>query len=169
MALTRATANIYTIESDTGHPLFGLLDLTPAGQVKVEAKQSSLEDWQKEARKLELQGKQEQAEAIRRGILTKPSALAGVRRSEDHRTAGQGVSRRGPGGKPRQQLFEVATCHDEPVLAAWLVLEAGFDAAKNFAQQRMTLGRKSYAPYFARHFKDILHQCDSTASSIACR
>ena len=35
----------------------------------MEARQSSLEDWQKEARKLELQGKQEQAEAIRRTIL----------------------------------------------------------------------------------------------------
>jgi hypothetical protein len=39
------------------------------GQVQVEARQSTLEDWQKEARKLELQGKQEQAEAIRRTIL----------------------------------------------------------------------------------------------------
>ena len=51
VALTRATANLYLIESDTAHPLFKLLDLTPAEQVQVEAKHSSLEDWQKEARK----------------------------------------------------------------------------------------------------------------------
>ncbi|MGH8236386.1 MAG: UvrD-helicase domain-containing protein, partial [Steroidobacteraceae bacterium] len=66
VALTRAVRNLYLIESDTAHPLFGLLDLTAAGgQTQVEARQSSLEEWQKEARKLELQGKQEQAEAIR--------------------------------------------------------------------------------------------------------
>ena len=39
VALTRAIRNIYLIESDTAHPLFGLLDLT-AGQTKVEARQS---------------------------------------------------------------------------------------------------------------------------------
>jgi ATP-dependent exoDNAse (exonuclease V) beta subunit len=68
VALTRAIKNVYVIESDTGHPLFGLLGMS-LGQVKVDARQSTLEDWQKEARKLELQGKQEQAEAIRRTIL----------------------------------------------------------------------------------------------------
>jgi len=41
VALTRATANLYLIESDTVHPLFKLLELAPAGQVRVDAKQSS--------------------------------------------------------------------------------------------------------------------------------
>ena len=31
---------------------------------------------------------------------------------------------------------------------------------QSFAQQRTTLGRKTYVPYFAGHFKDILRQCD---------
>jgi len=69
VALTRATANLYLIESDAGHPMFSLLDLATTGQARVESSKSSLEDWQKEAAKLELQGKQEQAEAIRRDIL----------------------------------------------------------------------------------------------------
>lgn len=68
VALTRAVKNLYVIESDLGHPLFELLDMR-TGQVTVDAQKSTLEDWQKEARKLELQGKQEQADAIRRGIL----------------------------------------------------------------------------------------------------
>ena len=38
--------------------------------------------------------------------------------------------------------------------------EAKFDAAKSFPQQRMTLGRKTYVPYFANRFTDILRQCD---------
>ena len=161
VALTRAIKNLYLIESDTSHPLFGLLDLAPAGQVTVEARQSTREDWQKEARKLDMQGKEEQAEAIRRSILKQTPVPWPVFDEAKLRDLLVKVFReQAPGGKPRQQLYEIAACHDEPVLAAWLVQEAKFDAARSFTQQRMTLGRKTYVPYFADHFKDILRQCE---------
>ncbi|MCL4470969.1 MAG: hypothetical protein M1547_07555 [Gammaproteobacteria bacterium] len=161
VALTRAVKNLFVIESDTGHPIFGLLDLAIGGQVKVEAKQSSLEDWQKEARKLELQGKQEQAEAIRRNILKQtPPPWPVFDESRVRETLIKVFREQAPGNKQKQQLYEYATCHDEPELAAWLAQEAKFDAGRMFAQQRTTLGRKSFAPYFAHHFKDILRQCE---------
>ena len=69
VAVTREVKNLYIVESDVANPLFGLLDLALSGQEKIEAKQSTSEDWQREARKLELQGKQEQAAAIRKSIL----------------------------------------------------------------------------------------------------
>ena len=69
VALTRAVENLYLIESDLEHPLLKLLGLTATGEVNVAAQRSSIEDWQREARRLELHGKQEQAEAIRRTIL----------------------------------------------------------------------------------------------------
>jgi hypothetical protein len=162
VALTRATANLYLIESDTEHALFKLLQLTPAGQVRVDAKQSSLEDWQKEARKLELQGKQEQVDAIRRDILRQspvPWPVFDQARTTDLLVK---VFRdRAPGAKPRQQLFDIACCHDEPALAGWLARDAGMDAAKQFARQRASQGRKSYAAYYSKNFKEILHQCSS--------
>ena len=161
VALTRAIKNLYIIESDTGHPLFALLDLAVAGQVKVDAQQSSQEDWQREARKLELQGKQEQAEAIRRNILKQtlpPWPVLDEPRLRE--TLIKVFREQAVGNKLKQQLYEYATCHDEPVLAEWLVYEAKFDAAKTFPQQRATLGRKSFVPYFAHHYKDILKQCD---------
>jgi hypothetical protein len=65
-----------------------------------------------------------------------------------------------PGNKGKQQLYEYATCYDEPVLAQWLVTETRFDAAEAFPKQRMTLGRKHYITYFAPRFKDILQQCE---------
>ena len=65
-----------------------------------------------------------------------------------------------PGGKAKQQLYKYATCYDEPVLAGWLSSEARFDAARAFAQQRPTLGRKHFIAYFAPRFKDILQQCE---------
>jgi hypothetical protein len=160
VALTRAIKNIYVIESDTGHRLFELLDLS-LGQVKVDAVQSSLEDWQKEARKLELQGKQEQAESIRRNILKETPVPWPVLDEPKVVDLLQKVFREQiPGNKLKQQLYEYATCFDEPQLAHWLLREAKFDQAKSFPQQRMTLGRKNYLAYFANHFKDILKQCE---------
>ena len=159
VALTRAIKNIYVIESDTGHPLFGLLDMN-LGQVTVEARQSSLEDWQKEARKLELQGKQEQAEAIRRSILKQtPVPWPVFNEAKINELLIKVFREQAPGGKMKQQLYEYATCFDEPALAEWLLNEAKFEQAKHLAQQRLTLGRKTYVTYFASHFKDILKQC----------
>jgi hypothetical protein len=160
VALTRAIRNLYIIESDTAHPLFGLLDLV-VGEVKMETKQSTLEDWQKEARKLELQGKQEQAEAIRRTILRQtpvPWPVMGAAKINELLV--KVFREEAPGSRMKQQLYDYATCYDEPMLAAWLVQEAKFDAATNFRKLRPTLARKSYIPYFAHHFKDILRQCD---------
>lgn len=160
VALTRAIKNLYVIESDTGHPLFGLLGMV-VGQVQVEAKQSTLEDWQKEARKLELQGKQEQAEAIRRSILKQtPVPWPVFGEAKVNELLLKVFREQAPGGKMKQQLYEYATCFDEPVLAAWLAQEAKFDAARNFERQRGTLGRKTYVPYFSNRFKDILRQCE---------
>ena len=65
-----------------------------------------------------------------------------------------------PGSKSKQQLFDYATCFDEPQLAVWLDGEAKFEQARNFDQQRTVFARKSYVHYFANHFKDILKQCD---------
>lgn len=161
VALTRAIKNLFILESDTSHPLFGLLDLAIAGQVKVDARQSSQEEWQKEARKLELQGKQEQAEAIRRNILKQTAPPWPVFDEPWLKATLIKVFReQALGGKPKQQLLEYATYHDEPVLAEWLISEAKFDTAKMFANQLDTLGRKSYVPYFAHNFKEILRQCD---------
>jgi len=58
---------------------------------------------------------------------------------------------RAPGGKPRQQLFDIACCHDEPMLAVWLARNAGLDAARQFDKQRSAQGRKSYAAYFSKN------------------
>lgn len=162
VALTRAIRNVYLIESDTGHDLLRLLGLAVAGaSVKVDARASSREDWQNEARKLELQGKQEQADAIHARILRQtpvPWPVFGEARLRE--LLATVLRERAPGGKLRQQLYEYATCYHEPVLAKRLAEEAGFDGAHGFLAQRNSLGRKHYVTYFARNFKDILQSCD---------
>lgn len=70
VGLTRAMSNIYWVEQKDQHKIFHLLGLEKAAtQLDLADQQSSLQEWQKEAQKLELQGKKEQADRIRREIL----------------------------------------------------------------------------------------------------
>lgn len=70
VAVTRAVRNLYIVEANQQAPLIQLLQLAPcSGEFSLEQQQSSLDEWQREARKLELQGKQEQADDIRARIL----------------------------------------------------------------------------------------------------
>lgn len=70
VAMTRAVRNLYMVESQPQHPIIELLQLARfSGELALEQQASSMDEWQKEARKLELQGKQEQAEAIQQRIL----------------------------------------------------------------------------------------------------
>lgn len=70
VAITRAVRNIYIVEADHQHPLMSLLDLSRyTGELALDKQESTLEEWQQEAHKLALQGKQEQADNIRQRIL----------------------------------------------------------------------------------------------------
>lgn len=70
VAVTRAVNRVTLIESDTRHPLLGLLGVELGNEAEqLKAKKASRDDWEREARKLELQGKKEQARDIRRRIL----------------------------------------------------------------------------------------------------
>jgi hypothetical protein len=108
-----------------------------------------------------LQGKQEQAEAIRRAILRqKPVPWPVFDEVKTTELLIKVFREQVPGSKMRQQLYEIAACYNKPVLAMWLIQEAKFDAARSFPQQQVGVGRKSYSAYFTHKFKDILAQCD---------
>jgi len=162
VALTRAIRSVYLVESDSGHPLLRLLDIAQLNVPKnLAAQASSLEDWQKEARRLVLQGKQEQAEAIERMILkTSPVPWPVLDEARVRETLAKVFREQAPGSKAKSQLYDYATCFDEPVLAYFLVRYAGFDQARSFPVHGVAFGRRHYQPYFARNFKDILKLCD---------
>ena len=163
VALTRAMKNVYWLESDIGHALLGLLNPRRSGEkVEMTAKTSTLEEWQKEARKLELQGKLEQAEAIRTTILKETPVPWAVFAEEHLRGTLNKVFRdRAPGIKPKQQLYDYACCHDMPFLAECLASEAaGYNAASHFKAQQRTVAARHLTPYAARNIKDVLRQCE---------
>lgn len=71
VAMTRAIEGLTLVEADTQHPLLKLLELEEGAEVPATAAAASSKDeWALEARKLELQGKKEQATAIREKFLT---------------------------------------------------------------------------------------------------
>ncbi len=66
VAFTRGVKNIYVIEKSKKHKLLTLLDITEAqAKVALEEQKSDADEWLAEARRLELQGKHEQAQRIR--------------------------------------------------------------------------------------------------------
>lgn len=70
VAITRAIKNVYWLESKGEHPLFKLwtLDFQPQF-LPLTLQSSSLSAWKKEAERLDLQGKEAQAQAIRTEVL----------------------------------------------------------------------------------------------------
>lgn len=177
VAITRAVHKLYLIESDINHPLIRMLGVMNAREdAAIEEKQSSLEEWQAEARRLELQGRQEQADEIRRDILktqpvpwevcTPARVVELLARVRDPKEVSQ---------KPRKTLFEYALFYDEPRLADMLSRH-GFDRAKLlfisehgyrrlneplYAQQRAGLFSKYFQDYNGKFYQGILKQCET--------
>ncbi|HJS92139.1 MAG TPA: UvrD-helicase domain-containing protein [Steroidobacteraceae bacterium] len=161
VAMTRAVENLYLIESDLEHPLLSLLGLSLRGDLEVAAQRSSVEDWQKEARRLELHGKCEQAEAIRRTILTTVAPPWQILDEPQLRSALKAVfADRAAGQKQKQRLYEWAAVHDEPVLAMRLAQVANYGPAYAFKESRAAVARKHWVKYAASYFRDILKECE---------
>ena len=162
VALTRAVKNVYLIESDTSHSLLNLLSLKSGGdKLTVAAKESTLDDWQKEARKLELQGKQEQADAIRKTILKEtPPPWPVCAEPYLRETLVKVFREKVPGSKLKKQLYDFAVVYDEPILAHYLATETGFDMASRFAPERANPAYQLLLPYYGKNYKEILRHCD---------
>ena len=162
VALTRAIRSVYLVESDVDHALLQLLGLrVSADDVRMQTRVSTHEEWQQEARRLELQGKQEQADAVRTAILREQPVPWPVLDEPRLRESLVKVFREATaGGKVRQQLYEFAAFQNQPVLAHWLAEDAGFHTARGFKTQRAVLARKHLGDFASRSFKGVLQNCE---------
>lgn len=161
VALTRAIQRVYLVESDLRHPLLQLLDIMEGTTAQESGRESSLEDWQKEARKLALQGKQEQADAIERMILqTTPVTWPVFDEPKLRDNLRKVFIDKLPGSKHKNLLYDYAVAYDEPALAWALAMQTGHAPARAFGQGGATPARRHLMPYFAHNFKDVLRQCD---------
>jgi hypothetical protein len=161
VALTRAVRNVYLVESDHKHPLLGLLGIGASETATVQARNASREDWQREAHRLEQQGKLEQAEAIRRDVLREQHPpWTPLDESRLRELLVKVFRDRAPGGKLRQQILDHAALVDAPDLAEIMGVELHHGSREAFERQRPGLVAKALAPYAGRNFKDVLRQCE---------
>jgi hypothetical protein len=114
VAMTRAVQTLTLVESDVGHPLLALLGLQ-AGEAQAQAvRASTREEWAQEVRKLQLQGKEEQAQAIRDAFLQhKPVPWTPWSRKLVEELLPKALDSKNPSAKPRQTIFDYALWHGQ--------------------------------------------------------
>lgn len=146
VAMTRAVQTLTLVESDTGHPLLALLGLQ-AGEAQAQAvRASTREEWAQEARKLQLQGKQEQAQAIRDAFLQhKPVPWTPWSRALVEELLPKALDPKNPSAKPRQTLFDYALWHGQH---QWVTAlgQANFAAARQLLDEGQFFGAGSLLP-----------------------
>ena len=147
VAITRVVENLYWVESDTRHPLLQLLELQTAEALTLaQAQASSQQEWAQEARRLELQGKQEQAEAIRHNVLkTQKPAWPVWDEAAVQDLLPKALDPAQISTKPRQVLLDYALWHGQ---SSWIKQLATnrFEPAVQLASALQAVGRNSVAP-----------------------
>ena len=146
VAMTRAVQTLTLVESDTGHPLLALLGLQ-AGEAQAQAvRASTREEWAQEARKLQLQGKEEQAQAIRDAFLQhKPVPWTPWSRALVGELLPKALDPKNPSNKPRQTIFDYAMWHGQH---EWVTAlgKANFAAARQLMDEGEFYGAGTVKP-----------------------
>lgn len=161
VAITRAVKNLHLLERNPAQRLFALLGLNvKTDGSKVKARNSSPEEWKEEARKLELQGKKEQAEEIRRVILAQkdvpwrvltPHNLDALKR--------EALNPQHYNRQAKLLLFEYAVAHQSPTLLDALA-NLKFNAALEPRQGLASIEHKYYHVYRGDNPKEIRRKID---------
>ena len=189
VAMTRSVETLVIVESDVCHPLLGLLGLKVGEAHAATTQTSTREEWAQEARKLELQGKEEQARAIRETFLqTKPVPWTPWTRPLIEALAPRALDHGNPSAKQKQALLDYALWHGQQ---AWVEQLAyiNFQPARSLApegdfgrlgnssmldvklpdwdkQQQLSLRavgalrQRHLQAYASKNSKDILRMCD---------
>lgn len=159
VAITRAVKNLYWIESNSKQALLDLLGLRDAqASLQLANQNSSLDALRQEAHKLELQGKQEQAERIRSEILKQKTpdwqVITTATLDDLKNKAIEGNDK-----NARMTLFEYALVYeDRNIINSLLKIE--FKAAKHSDSGLQLLQQKHYSSYSFKKPDAVLKQID---------
>ena len=160
VAVTRAVKNLYLIESRPKQQLLDLLGLTEIHDRvdDVEEHSASLEEWRREAHRLTLQGKEEQAAGIRDRILKQRTPDWTVLRGEALTELRDKALERGH-RKAGIALLEYALVyHDQRLINA--LTKQGLKAASQPDKALGLLDKKHFQPYSLRHPNAVLRAVD---------
>jgi TPR repeat protein len=159
VAITRAAKNLYWIESSPRQPLLDLLGLRDAQfSLQLASQNSSIDAWRQEAHKLELQGKQEQADRIRSEILKQKipdwQVITGATLDDLKRKALEGNDK-----NARMTLFEYGLVYkDHDIINSLLKID--FKAAKHPEKGLQILQQKHFRAYSFKKPDAVLKQVD---------
>lgn len=143
VAFTRAVKNLYLLESKRKHPLLELLGITQqkSADTVVETASSSQEEWLEEARRLEKQGKTEQAREIR-------DRLRGVDHFSEEEVQAlkkEVLEGEAPARASVERLFHYARDHFQPQLVEAIAEKTDFgparDYLKDYRRDQQTLAK----------------------------
>jgi len=156
VGITRAVKNLYVIETNKKHELLSLLGLTDfKQQSSVKDQRSSKEEWQKEARRLEMQGKQEQADAIRQQILqVQPVPWEITTRSGLKQLIKQALNPEVFNKKAKDRLFEYALYYGEESYFTQLA-ELKYRPAERWEQDGKSILRRMLSEYQQDNIKTL--------------
>lgn len=157
VAFTRSIRNLYIVENNKKHEMLQLLDLVNTRQqVDIKEQKSSLDDWKREAQKLEQQGKQEQADFIKQNILhiEKPNwtPIATTDIDELKKTA---LDENNFNKKAKDQLFEYALIYHDLESIKQLV-QLKYRRAEKPENEYSSLYRKHYQAYKTDDIKALM-------------
>jgi hypothetical protein len=156
VAITRSITNVYVIENNPSHRLFALLGLyTRSDDIKVSSQVSTSGEWQQEAHRLELQGKAEQAEEIRRTILAQKEVPWQVMTPQNIDTVKKdALDSKHYNRKAKQLLFDYAVLHQVPELFESLAA-LKFNPAKEPEKFQASVINKYHQDYQGRKLTEI--------------
>lgn len=157
VALTRSIRNVYFVEDRADHEMFTMLGMeSTSSQVTVKAEKSSRDEWRQEVIRLEQQGKQEQADEIRRLFFEqiKPVPWEPVTAANIGELLRIALDKDHFNKKAKDRLFDYALMNDLKGYAASLA-QSGYKRAIQFDSERGSLFRKHYAPYLSDQEKMI--------------
>ena len=142
VAMTRAVEGLTIVETDVQHPLLRLLELKEIAEIApTAAPASSKDEWAQEARKLELQGKQEQARAIRETFLAaRPTPWTPWSLQALREWTPKALDPKNPSAKTKQALLDYALWHGQGAYVERLA-EANFAPALTLTHRGRLLTR----------------------------
>lgn len=156
VGITRAIKNLYILELSDKHEILNLLDLVETKKpINIQQEISSLDDWKEEARKLELQGKTEQADDIKRTILSiqKPDWEPVTPENIDTLKE-QALNPEFYNKKAKDKLFAYALLYND-IKSIENLSELNYRKADDYEKERSSVFRKYYQPYQTNNDKTI--------------
>jgi UvrD-like helicase C-terminal domain len=150
VAITRAVQNLYVIEASQKHPLLDFLNLIDQkDKLDLKEQKSSLEDWTKEARRLEMQGKNEQADLIKLNILgNQKTPWTPITTEELVNLKLIALDPEVFNKKAKDRLFDFALMYNDNTVIKQLA-DLKYRRAEKPELERLSIFKRSYAPFAA--------------------